>query len=305
MSRSLVIGYGSAGRRHARLLAATGEEVAVITAGDAGSRPRFGGVAEALAAWRPGYVVVSNRTSGHYSALKALVDGGYRGRVLVEKPLYDAPQPPLDHAFERAAVGYNLRCHPLLRRLKAMLDQAERIATAHVYVGSYLPAWRPGADYRESYSARKAEGGGVLRDLSHELDYVHWLLGPWTELAAAGGHFSELAIDSDDAFSLLMTTARCPLVSVHMNYLDRVPRRRLTINTHDATIHADLIANVLSVDGREERVTVAADETYIRMHDAMLAGDGAGLCTLDEGEAIVREIAAAERAAAARAWVPA
>lgn len=305
MARRLVIGYGSAGRRHARLLAAAGGDVAVITAGDAGRHQRFDGVPDALAAWRPEYVVVSNRTSEHHAALAALVQAGYRGRVLVEKPLYDAPRPALGHAFARAAVGYNLRGHPLLRRLKTMLDQAERIVTAHVYVGSYLPDWRPGSDYRNSYSARKAEGGGVLRDLSHELDYVHWLLGPWTALTASGGHVSGLAIDSDDAFSLLMTTARCPLVSVHMNYLDRVPRRQITLNTQTSTIHADLIANVLSIDGREERVIVAADQTYIHMHDAMLAGDGAGLCTLDEGAAIVREIAAAERAAATHAWVQA
>ena len=41
---------------------------------------------------------------------------------------------------------------------------------------SWLPYWRPERDYRESYSAR-ADEGGVLRDLVHELDYAIWAFG--------------------------------------------------------------------------------------------------------------------------------
>ena len=37
--------------------------------------------------------------------------------------------------------------------------------------------WRPKQDYHTSYSAYKNKGGGVLLDLSHELDYATWIFG--------------------------------------------------------------------------------------------------------------------------------
>ena len=53
---------------------------------------------------------------------------------------------------------------------------ASRPLSAHVSCQSWLPDWRPGRDYRESYSAR-ADEGGALRDLVPELDYATALLG--------------------------------------------------------------------------------------------------------------------------------
>ena len=38
----------------------------------------------------------------------------------------------------------------------------------------------------------------MLRDLSHELDYMTWLFGPCRRVAALGGRFGPLAIDSDE-----------------------------------------------------------------------------------------------------------
>lgn len=87
----------------------------------------------------------------------------------------------------------------------------------------------------------------MLRDLSHELDYVLWLFGPWRRLTATGGYLSPLETDSDDAYTLLMEARLCPMVSIHMNYLDRVPHREILVNTDQHTIHIDLINNTIAV----------------------------------------------------------
>ena len=57
-------------------------------------------------------------------------------------------------------------------------------------VGLYLPNWRPGCDYRQTVTSCKDLGGGVICELSHELDYVRWLVGEVAQicaLSAAGG----------------------------------------------------------------------------------------------------------------------
>lgn len=301
--KATVVGYGSIGQRHVRILTELGCQVAVVSRRPVDVSPRYSDLSRSLGDWKPDYVVVANRTSEHYETIASLVTHDFRGRVLVEKPLFVQGMTLPRHRFAVAAVAYNLRCHPLLIRCKALLDEAARLVTANVYVGSYLPNWRPGTDYTLSYSARKDQGGGALRDLSHELDSVLWLFGPWRRLAALGGHLSSLEIDSDDAYTLLMETQRCPLVSTHLNYLDRVPRREILVNTDRHTVRVDLVNGTMAIDGTVESVTVVRDDTYRAEHQAMLAGSAEGLCTFEDAAETMTTIDAAEQACASQHWV--
>ena len=301
--RALVIGYGSIGERHARLLVETRCSVAVVSRRSIDFTPHYSELSQALSDWHPEYVVVADRTSEHHQTIESLVKYGFQGRVLVEKPLFDRLSALPRHSFSLATVAYNLRCHPLLAKLKSLLDNSTKLVTANIYVGSYLPDWRPNTDYRQSYSAKRDQGGGVLRDLSHELDYVLWLFGSWRRLTASGGHVSHLEIDCDDSYALLMETQRCPLVSIHMNYLDRIPRRELLVNTDQHTVRADLINNTIVVDGVQEAVNAARVDTYRAEHQAMLTGNAEGLCTLEDAMETLVTIEAAERAAASHVWI--
>ncbi len=234
--------------------------------------------------------------------LARLAQTHYRGRVLVEKPLFDARYPIPENKFRGIAVAYNLRFHPVIQRLREVLV-GQQLLSVHAYVGQYLPDWRPGTDYRRFYSASAAEGGGALRDLSHELDYLGWLFGRWTTMTATGGHVSSLEIDTDDVFALLMQTDRCPVASVQVSYLDRVARRRILINTQRHAIEADLVGGTLAVDGKTESFAAERDFTYRQMHRAVLDGDMASLCTADEGLATLELIEAAERANRLKEWI--
>jgi predicted dehydrogenase len=302
-SKVLVVGYGSIGQRHARLLTKVGCHVAVASQKPVDFSPHFSDLTHALEKWQPEYVIVANRTSEHDQAIEILSGQDFSGRVLIEKPLFDRVKEFPRHRFSMTAVAYNLRCHPLLMRLKSILDGTSHIATANIYVGSYLPDWRPNTDYSESYSAKKSEGGGVLRDLSHELDYTLWLFGEWMRLTALGGHFSGLEIDSDDAYTLILETKKCPLVSLHMNYLDRIPRREISVNTDRGSLHVDLIGNTLTINGTQESIEMHPDHTYLAEHQNMFAGRIEGLCSLEEGMEILRMVEAAERASQSHTWI--
>ena len=214
--KALVIGYGSIGKRHARLLQDLGIDVAVVSRRKVDATPLYDATPEAVADWNPDYVVVASRTHEHRNDLSALAISDFQGTVLIEKPLFDRDVDVPGHGFENVFVAYNMRFHLVLRRFRELLDKTTPYAV-HAYVGQYLPDWRPDTDYRQGYSANKAQGGGVLRDLSHELDTLNWLLGGWTRMTALGGHFSHLEIDSDDVFSVLFETRRCPVASIQMN----------------------------------------------------------------------------------------
>jgi len=300
--QALVIGYGSIGARHARLLNELGHKAAVVSSHKPDFPLVYADLKTALTSHEPEYVVIANETRQHRETLSNLRELGFIGVALVEKPLFAqyadiAPQEALT-----TLVAYNLRFHPVIQRLRAVLA-GEKVLTVQAYAGQYLPGWRPGTDYRQSYSASGARGGGVLRDLSHELDYLTWLLGGWQKVSALGGHLSSLEITSDDVFALLLTTPACPVVNLQVNYLDRTGRRSIIVNTDRHTIEANMIAGTLQVDDVRETFTIAREDTYRAMHQEILAGDRSTACTLAQGLDTMRLIDAAEHSVRRGEWV--
>ncbi|TLS19665.1 MAG: Gfo/Idh/MocA family oxidoreductase [Betaproteobacteria bacterium] len=305
MRRALVVGYGSIGARHARLLRELGLNVGVVSRRDAGDGPSFRDLTDACRQFQPDYVVIANETVKHVDSLNALSCIGFAGWTLVEKPLAISRESLAGlTGGHRIRVAYNLRFHPALIRLKGLLAEDRPIAV-QAYVGQYLPDWRPGTDYRASYSANKAAGGGVLRDLSHELDYLRWLFGPWSRLAAAGGRSGDLEIDSDDTWCILMELEAGPVLTLQMNYLDRVARRELTVLGASHSYRIDLIAGTLAIDGATEYFTMERDQTYRDQHLAILSGRTDELPSFAEGIAVMGTIDAVERAAREKRWVSA
>lgn len=300
--RAIVVGYGSIGARHTRLLGELGCEIAVVSRRSLPEVPTYTTLTQALVEHQSDYVVICSPTACHREALFTLAEACYEGHVLVEKPLFEGVTPLPEASFASLSVGYNLRFHPLLQRLRACLVGEEALSV-QVCVGQYLPEWRQGIDYRQCYSACKALGGGVLRDLSHEFDYLGWLVGPWEHVTALGGLLGDLEIDSEDLFTVLYCTERCPVVSVQMSYLDRVPVRRIHVNTQAHTFVVDLLACTFSVDGASEVMDIPCDHTYIAMHRAVLAGDVSSLCSADEGLDTLALLEAAERASIKKEWI--
>lgn len=303
MTHALVIGHGSIGQLHAAVLEELGCEVAVVSR-RTGVHPRtFADVATAVDRFEPDYAVVATETVHHMSALRALRAAGFDDTVLVEKPLRDVADAPLDARDGTVFVGFNLRFHPAITSLRRALDGVQ-VHTAEVVCSSYLPHWRTNRDYRLGASASRAAGGGVLRDLSHELDLTTWLLGPWRRMAALGGKLSSLEIETEDAMSMLLETERCQTVTICLNYLDREPRRGIHLTTSAGSFHLDLLAGRLTdVDGRIlEQGSPPREQTYADQHRAVLSGRPAQCCTAAEGEGVVAMIAAAAHAAGTGTW---
>lgn len=306
MTRALVIGYGSIGQRHARVLEGLGHEVAVASRRAVEHPRRYPDPAAALAGFRPDYAVIANETSLHRPAFRALTERGFGGMVLVEKPLFHDLAADDDSDAPRTFVAYNLRFHPLLLRLRDWM-RGRALVAASIHVGQHLATWRPSRDYRQSYSSRRALGGGVLRDLSHELDYARWLFGPWRRVAALGGASGTLGIDADDRWSILLECERCPQVSISLSYLDHAPRRQIAINARDDSATVEFFSSTFSAgDGKApELIAVEREESYRRQHAAILSGDPGAACTYAEGYQTLRLIDAIERAAAEGRWLAA
>ena len=295
----LVIGQGSIGQRHARILSDMNHEViAVSKHANPALYPYtiYSDSSQALQENSVDYAVIASATDRHLADIESLVKFGFSGIVLVEKPLLIRFQDLFPTHFSEIYAAYNLRFHPLLQKLHRQL-QGQEVLSAHIYGGQYLPDWRPDRDYRQCYSASKTRGGGVLRDLSHELDLINWLFGAWDSVTALGGKKSDLDIDSDDLWACLMKLKSGAAVTLQLNYLDQPGRRNMTILTNQVTFELDLIKGVLNENGVEEHESVERDTTYQAQHHAILGGESHNACRAEEAMEVMRVIEAIERSA--------
>lgn len=250
----LVVGLGSIGRRHWRLL---GERRGVeLFALRSGVGPALEGV-QTLRSWaevrdvKPDAALVTNPTSLHIRTARRCVELGMH--VLIEKPLDKTLRGFAE--LERAArarkrtvyVAYNLRFHPGIQDLRRIVAR-RGFWHASVLTSSYLPDWRPGTDYTRSHTVSRRLGGGVLLELSHEVDYASYVFGPVERIAGVRGHVSDLAGDSDDAADFLLFLKGGRHVSVHLDFCSRNLERVIRVMTPGGFYRLDMIAGELHHD---------------------------------------------------------
>lgn len=259
IDRLVIVGFGSIGQRHARLAreALPSATIAVLrrTATDApaGSPAnRFLSTLDEAVAFRPQVAVIAGPATHHVEPAIALAKAD--AHLLVEKPIAHASDrvPELIdicRSRKRALmVGYNLRFHPSLRRFHALIREgrAGRVLSVRAEVGQYLPTWRLDVDYRESVSARKNLGGGVLLELSHEMDYLRWLFGEVESVTAVATKQSDLEIDVEDSAQLIMkfasTDTRGVVASVALDFIRHDHTRRCVVIGDRGTLRWDGIA---------------------------------------------------------------
>ncbi|WP_323099297.1 Gfo/Idh/MocA family oxidoreductase [Intrasporangium sp. YIM S08009] len=270
MSAGVVVrGAGSIGRRHARVLSALGCSVSLWPVRPRGtdSDPDLPGVRVVGDASAPALlaaadlVVVATDTGRHVTDTVAALDAGAR-RVLLEKPV--APTRADAEALAAHAragdvwVAAPLRAHAAFRHVLASAGSVSgstpgSTVSAHAWSQSWLPDWRPDRDHRASYSAR-ADEGGVLRDLVHELDYLSVLLGPPTLLGARLEHDGPLGIEAEQAATLLWSAGRAT-VTCRLDYVTRPATRGVVLRGPDGCLEWDVPSATVRHTGPDGAVT--------------------------------------------------
>tara|TARA_B100000029_G_scaffold516583_1_gene631434 strand:- start:104 stop:1015 length:912 start_codon:yes stop_codon:yes gene_type:complete len=284
---ALVIGYGSIGKRHVEILVKRNiVSTIAILSGQKNLPYKTISSLDEISSLNPDYIVIASPTNKHFIQLKYIEENFKEKKILVEKPIFHSI---FDFKIQsnEVYVGYNLRFHPILNKIKAVCDGRD-IWNINVFCGSYLPDWRPDQDYRNSYSAKKESGGGVLLDLSHELDYIQWLVGPLGIDYFLNKKISNLEITSEDFFSFIGKSEYGSYVNISLNYFTRKPIRRIIIDGVGISIQGDLIENNLNIveDGRESNFSwkdYNINDTYEAQHQAVIDGDLKSICTLKEG----------------------
>jgi len=208
----LIVGYGSIGKRHARLARNLLPHAKIIIFRHKVSKKKnyryidhcVTNLKDAIK-HRPQIAIISNPATFHVKTANTLAKSGIH--LLIEKPISNSSKnvSNLINICRKKKivlmVGYNLRFMNSLKKLREILKKniIGKIFSVRSEVGQYLPSWRPSSDYTNSVSAKKKFGGGVLLELSHEIDYLVWLFGNVKWLRSSIHKQSDLKIDTEDS----------------------------------------------------------------------------------------------------------
>jgi predicted dehydrogenase len=314
-----VLGCGSIGRRHLRNLRALGVgtlaydpqlTAAEGIAAEIGSR-RAASLDEVWD-WHPDAVVVASPSHLHLSQARAAVARGVH--PFIEKPVSHM----LEGVAELAAavqsaglvsmVGCNMRFHPGPAGVKRILESKRvgRPFSARIQTSSFLPEWRPAADYRQSYSASNEHGGGAILDCIHEIDLALWYFGDGRLEAAAMRTATSIGLEVEGFAELLIAHHQGTLSSVHLSFVQRDYRRGCQIACEDGTIYWDFSEPVIRIVRGTETISerLPADWTVNQMYlDEMshflgaVRGRRETMCPVEAGHRALAVALAARRAA--------
>ena len=324
--RILIVGCGSIGMRHLNNAKALGHEVIAYrtSCDDVEAFESLHGVRvftdydDALDA-KPDGIVISNPTNLHVEcAIQAARRGG---ALLIEKPLSNTLEgiDILTEIVERHSplvlVAYNLRFHKHVVTMKEWISAGliGRVYFAQVKAGGFLPDWRTGTDYSKSYSASSSRGGGVVLDLSHDIDYILWFLGDVESVASSIFRLSDLEIGTEDYAELSLRFTSGAVAQIHLDYLNRYPNRQCELVGSEGTIKWDYNNSELrlsnAVSGEERCMVLESyerNDTYISLMEHFtdcIARRAEPLITIDDGVRVLK-VALAAKAASSDRLVP-
>ena len=262
VNRILIVGLGSIGSRYVRIIRELYPHIAIAVlrhqgCGDGkaaalGISDCFTTIDDALE-FSPDAAVIANPSPMHLAVALPLAKEGVH--LLVEKPIsssIDGVRQLIDTCVEQEAklmTGYNLRFLTTLIRFREYLNQGKvgQVLSVRAEVGQYLPTWRPESDYRKTVSAQKKLGGGVLLELSHEIDYLLWLFGKVEWVKASVLQQSSLEVDVEDAAHLQVgfkrdAAGRQLLALLNMDFVRHDTTRQCVVIGEKGTLRWDGVA---------------------------------------------------------------
>ena len=245
MKKIIIIGTGSISKKHISVIKKLKYKIELYNI----SSRKFDKLSKSdlkkLTFFKPELIIICSPSSKHFNQLKKIEENFKNINVLIEKPIFEKYYNIKDKLRNKYFVGYNLRFHPVIIFLKKFLLN-KKLFSINVVSHSYLPEWRK-ISYRKSVSAKKELGGGVLLELSHELDYLKWIFKDIKILYSFNKKISNLLINVDDILSIIGIVKKNILLNLNINFFSKIPSRTIKIDGKGFSLNADLIKNKIMI----------------------------------------------------------
>ena len=272
--RVIFFGLGSIGQKHARILLQDYNHELFAFRTKKGQKDSHLPIKE-VDNWdqfqeiNPDIAFITNPTSLHIET--AIACAQRKCTLFIEKPIGSSLD-KMNQLLEivktnnlSTYVAYNLRFHPLIQALKGYTETFD-LLHLQVTASSYLPSWRPEQNHKKSYSSNSKMGGGVILDLSHDIDYVNYLINGLDSINGQFNRISDLTVDSEDYADIFVKSSTCS-ANIHISFMSHNRERLIKADFLNFSIYADLLTGYLKKYEKEELVeeknfNIDSDYTY-------------------------------------------
>lgn len=291
-SKVLLIGFGSIGQKHYKILKdlINIKNIKILT-----SQKKIKNILinfEEIKLYNPDIIIIASTTDKHFQHLKYVNSILKNKIILVEKPLFHKPL-NLKKIQNKIFVGYNLRFHPIIQFIKKIINK-NKILSSEIHCSSYLPDWRNRPlKFTSSYS--KKLSGGILNELSHEIDYAGYLCGNLSKINVLTKKNSNLNINSADYANITLKSLDGAMININLNYYSKLTKRFIILDTNKLSLYADLINGFVSIKNKNGKTSkkfflINKDFTYKEQLKALLRKDFRLLCQYKDGLETVKKI---------------
>ncbi len=319
----LIVGTGSAGKRHAGNMASLGCRISCVD-------PR---------ADRCDELGAEIALEGKYSAIEEAFDkgGSFDGVAVTSPPVFHVDQavlalrkgapvmlekpvaPGLDDAvrLQRTVketglpllLGYTYRWWPPLEKVRAYLAEEAVGKLRHVkfVMAAHLADWHPWENYQDFFMASKGLGGGALLDESHWIDLMLWFFGMPKKVFARVEKISDLDIDTDDNVDMILGYDGNLRVTMHLDLFGRPHQKDIRFVGEKGTVLWTMDPNrvAISRDWREvwDETPFSCERNDMFMGVArefmqVLQGRPVQTCRINDGIDVLKVLEAARKSSA-------
>ena len=239
----------------------------------------------------PDYIIVCSETHHHIKNLNLIEKNLTNKLILLEKPVFEKLY-KLNKLKNKYFVNYQLRLHPIIQKAKKVFKN-KKILNLQVICNSFLPDWRK-RNYSKIYSSDRNKGGGVLLDLSHEIDYILWIFDKIKIQHFKINKISKLKIDSEDFASLSGSVSGKGNLQLSLSYFSRINSRSISVDSDKESFYGDLAKNYLKFKNNKKEIVkyfqVKQSTLLYNVHKKIIKGKFKDLCTLKEGISVLKFI---------------
>ena len=197
--------------------------------------------------------IVASPASMHISDSMILINNGFN--LLIEKPLsineknIKKLMTVCKNKKSQIMVGYNLRFLESINKLKDIIKSNiyGNIISAHIHVASDARKWRTSKQFKNTVSANKKLGGGVINELSHEIDYMYYIFGKPDDVVSLVNNTNTTIDVEDSATSIFSFKNNKYHISLYQNMSSNNEARYIDVHCKKGKLQLNLLNNTLEI----------------------------------------------------------